>query len=183
MTKRTLLVAVAATALLGLMAPNAMAHIDMPTGTVLASSSKSATAKDYKELAAALQEVQSSLNEFETAVAAGSGRWNDECRGYSPAKTVKCAAVKFQPPGGMAQALSCWRDESGWGSEPSHSDAYHGPFQYLYSTYESQQDSMPNVVRWYDLSASVHDMRSNMMTAVAWAARHSWSPWTAPGCS
>jgi hypothetical protein len=174
--RRILLALVAGAGLVGLMAPNAAAHPDTPMGAP--DTSGPATAQDYEELMAAFAEVKTSLAEFETVVAGDRRRWNHDCRGYTPAKTVRCAAVKFQPEGGMAKALSVWRCESGWGTEPPHSDAYHGPFQYLYSTYDSQQDSMPNVVRWYDLSASVHDMRSNMLTAVAWAARHGWGPWS-----
>ena len=46
-------------------------------------------------------------------------------------------------------------------------------------TYECQQDSMPDIVEWYELSPAVHDVRSNILTAVAWASRHGWGPWGA----
>jgi hypothetical protein len=163
--------------LLALVAGAALLTATAWTGTPVDRSGP-ATSRDYAELFTALQEVQTSLDEFETAVAASTGKWQKDCRNYSPAKTVKCAAVKFQPPGGMREALGVWNCESGFGHESPHSDSYHGPFQYMYLTYEHQQESMPNVVRWYELSAAVHDMRSNIMTAVAWAARHGWGPWS-----
>lgn len=140
--------------------------------------SHEATPGDYREILQMLREIDQTLAKLD-AMVTGQG-WQPECRGYSPEKTVRCAAVKFDPAGGAAKAISVWQCESNFGHEPPHSDAYHGPFQFLYSTYESQQDSMPDVVRWYDLSPAVHDVRSNILTAVAWAARNSWSPW---GCA
>jgi hypothetical protein len=113
-------------------------------------------------------------------IATADEKWNDECRGYSPAKTVECAAAKQQPPGGASFALSVWQCESNFGTESPHSDPYHGPFQYLTSTYANQRASMPDVTRWFELSPFVHDMRSNIITAVAWAARSGWGPW---GCA
>jgi hypothetical protein len=104
--------------------------------------------------------------------------WQDQCRGYSPEKTVRCAAEKFDTS--AEQAVSVWQCESNFGIEPEHTDAYHGPYQYLYSTYEAQRESMPDVVEWYELSPAVHDVRSNILTAVAWASRHGWGPW---GCA
>lgn len=112
--------------------------------------------------------------------AAASDRHQD-CKNYGAERTVRCIAQKQDPPGGVSKALSVWRCESNFGTEPPHSDSYHGPYQFSLSTYASQQDSMPRIVRWYDLSALVHDMRSNIITAVAWAARNSWSPWE--GCA
>jgi hypothetical protein len=136
-----------------------------------------ATLQDYLQLGRALERVQSTISELETALARDDG-WNTDCRDYSPEKTVRCGAVKFQPPGGTDAALSVWRCESGFGTEPEHTDAYHGPFQYMYSTYEGQQSSMPDVVKWFELSPAVHDMRSNILTAIAWASRHGWGPWS-----
>lgn len=175
--KRTLLVTVAVTVLLGALAPEATARLDSRVGTTKAKGHGPATAKDYMALARALEGVRTSLDELKTALAS-SEPWQPECRGYSPEKTVRCAAVKFQPEGGAAKAISVWSCESGFGTESPHTDAYHGPFQFTYSTYDSQQESMPDVVEWYDLSAAVHDMRSNILTAVAWASRHGWGPWS-----
>ena len=109
---------------------------------------------------------------------AGANGWNAECRGYSPAKTVRCAAVKQRVS--VSEALSVWRCESDWGVEPgSHWDhSYHGPMQYAIGTYAGQRASMPDVRRWFELSTLVHDVRSNIVTAVAWAHRHGWGPWT-----
>lgn len=133
--------------------------------------------KDYLELALALEQVQTTISELETMVAS-DGKWGKECRDYSPAKTVRCAAVKFRPPGGVDMALSVWRCESNFGTESPHSDSYHGPFQYALGTYAGQRAMMPDVVRWNKLSSLVHDTRSNIMMAVAWAAHHDWGPWT-----
>jgi hypothetical protein len=108
----------------------------------------------------------------------GADGWNKECRGYSPAKTVTCAAVKQDPPGGVHFALSVWRCESNFGTEPPHSDSYHGPMQYAIGTYAGQRASMPDVTRWFELSRLVHDVRSNIVTAIAWAHRHGWGPWS-----
>jgi hypothetical protein len=113
-------------------------------------------------------------------IATAADEWNSECRGYSPAKTVECAADKQQSPGGASGALRVWGCESNFGTEPPHSDPYHGPFQYTYGTYASQRASMPDVTKWFELSTEVHDMRSNIITAVAWAARNGWGPW--PNC-
>ena len=110
--------------------------------------------------------------------AQANSRWNSECRGYSPAKTVECVAVKQQPPGGVNEALEVWRCESNFGLEPPHYDSYHGPFQYAIGTYTYQRFEMPDVTRWFDLSVLVHDMRSNIVLAVAWAAHYSWGPWS-----
>ena len=100
----------------------------------------------------------------------------DDCRGLSPEKTVRCASPGVPTPS-VEQALSVWRCESNWGVEKAveMGHSYHGPFQYLYSTYESQQRSMPDVVEWYELVAGRHDMRSNMLTAIAYASRHGWT--------
>lgn len=145
--------------------------------------SHEATTKDYREVLRMLRDLDHSLDHLDALVSQPVSGWPDECRGLSPEKTVRCAAVKFDPPGGVEEAVSCWQDESNFGIEPAHTDSYHGPFQFAYSTYDSQQASMPDVVRWNELSPAVHDVRSNIMTAVAWAARHGWGPWTAPGCA
>jgi hypothetical protein len=178
------MVVVAATALWGLMVPEATARLDVSAAEGRGGG-KEATAQDYKELLRQLRGLSSSIKELE-ALSSGKAKvssdgdegWQPECRGYSPEKTVRCAAVKFEPAGGVTEAVSVWQCESNFGTEPPHTDSYHGPFQYLYSTYEGQQEAMPDVVEWYDLSAAVHDMRSNILTAVAWAARHGWGAWS-----
>ena len=136
-----------------------------------------ATPADCKEILQMLREVDRSLDRLDELVDDG-GRWKPECRGYSPEKTVRCAAATFDPPGGAAKAVAVWSCESNFGIEPEHSDAYHGPFQFLYSTYAGQQAAMPDVVEWYELSPAVHDVRSNVMTAVAYAARGGWGAWS-----
>jgi hypothetical protein len=177
--RRTLLALVAGAGLVGLMAPNATARIDVSMREVHRAS-KEATAQDYKELLKELRELTSSIETLKSITTGGRAKagWQPECRGYSPEKTVRCAAVRFEPEGGQEKAVSVWRCESNFGTEPPHTDPYHGPFQYLYSTYEGQRAAMPDVVEWYDLSAAVHDMRSNILTAVAWAARHGWGAWS-----
>lgn len=112
--------------------------------------------------------------------AAAPGDDKDECRfGINAEQMVACAARRFEPPGGIAQALSVWHCESGWAVEPPHTDPYHGPFQYLTSTFESQYDSLPDVTRWFELKRAVHDPRSNIVVAIAWAAHNnSWGPWS-----
>jgi hypothetical protein len=158
----------------------AQAHTDTPRVV----RSGDATVQDYRQILRMLRGIDRSLDELDAMVAGrAGGRWQPECRGYSPEKTVRCAAVKFDPPGGATQAISVWQCESNFGTEPSPGDGhiYHGPFQFLYSTYASQQASMPDIVDWNELSPAVHDMRSNILTAVAWAARNSWSPWSCAG--
>jgi hypothetical protein len=179
--KRTSVLTVAVSVLLGVMTPEATAVTDAP---VRAEGSGPATARDFKELLRQLKELTVSLKRLQSLSSGGKAKaregegWQPECRGYSPEKTVRCAVVKFEPEGGQEKAVSVWQCESNFGTEPPHTDAYHGPFQYLYSTYEGQRESMPDVVEWYELSAAVHDMRSNILTAVAWAARHSWDAWS-----
>jgi hypothetical protein len=133
-----------------------------------------ASLRDYREVLQMLRGIDRTLDNLEDAVH-GKDEPTD-CRKLSPEKTVRCAADTF----GVSeeQAVAVWRCESNFGIEPDHSDAYHGPFQYLYSTYASQQASMPDVVKWYELSPAVHDVRSNILTAVAWSARHGWGPWS-----
>jgi hypothetical protein len=128
-----------------------------------------ATAQDYRELAKALHETKTTMAEAQATI-------HPDCRNLSPEKTVRCAADAF----GVSeeQAVSVWQCESNFGTEPPHTDAYHGPLQYLYSTYQAQQEAMPDVVEWYELSPAVHDMRSNILTGIAWAARHGWSAWS-----
>lgn len=113
-------------------------------------------------------------------IATADEKWNNECRGYSPAKTVECAAAKQQPPGGVSEALAVWSCESNFGTESGSEwdHSYHGPFQYLPSTYANQRAAMPDVTKWFELSTLVHDMRSNIITAVAWASRYGWGPWS-----
>ena len=133
-----------------------------------------ATPKDYREVLKMLRGIEDSLQELSRS----KDGEKPDCRGLSPEKTVRCAAEAFDTD--VDQALSVWRCESNFGTESPHSDPYHGPFQYLLSTYQSQQNSMPDVMVWYELSRDVHDMRSNILTAVAYAARHGWGPW---GCA
>jgi len=111
------------------------------------------------------------------SVPASAGEFNAECRGYSPEETVRCAAVKQEPPGGVREALAVWNCESGFGVEGYHTDPYHGPFQYLRSTYATQFWTLEDVRGWFELSPDVHDVRSNIVLAVAWAAHYSWAPW------
>jgi hypothetical protein len=156
------------------------AQARMDTPLALGESTR-ATAADYREIVQMLRGIGRSLDELDAILHGRAPQgWQPECRGYSPEKTVRCAAAAFDPAGGAAKAISVWECESNFGIEPPHTDAYHGPFQYLYSTFASQQESMPDVVNWYELSPAVHDVRSNILTAVAWAARNSWSPW---GCA
>jgi hypothetical protein len=151
----------------------AQARTDTPV------TSTRATATDYREILRMLRGIDRTLDELD-AIVGGRARegWEPECRGYSPEKTVRCAAAAFDTS--AEKAISVWECESNFGVEPEHSDAYHGPYQYLYSTFASQQESMPDIVEWYELSPAVHDVRSNILTAVAWAARNGWGPW---GCA
>lgn len=106
--------------------------------------------------------------------------WAEQCRNLNARQTVVCAAKALHPVGGVSQALGVWNCESGWlHGEPPHSDAYHGPFQYLKSTFHEQLSSMPAVRAQWDLTPRVHNVRANIVTAVAWG-RRSWSPW---GCA
>lgn len=91
--------------------------------------------------------------------------------------TIRCASEVLHPIGGVEKALSVFNCETPALPEPSHSDSYHGPFQYLKSTFHSQQSLMPGIVGRYDLKRGVHNIRSNIITAIGWA-RWSWSPWT-----
>lgn len=107
-----------------------------------------------------------------------ANEWHRDCRDYGASMTVRCIAVKQEPPGGTPKALSVWECESGFLYESPHSDSYHGPFQYAYGTYEGQWELMPRIVEWFELSRSVHDPRSNIIMAVSWAARYGWGPWS-----
>ena len=130
-----------------------------------------------QELIKSVKQVQASLDELAAALTrVKADAWPADCRDLSPEKTVRCAAETFGVS--VDQAVAVWQCESNFGVEPPHTDAYHGPFQFTYSTYAGQQASMPDVVKWFELSPAVHDVRSNILTAVAWAARHGWSPWS-----
>jgi hypothetical protein len=90
--------------------------------------------------------------------------------------TIECASEALEPIGGLSKALDVFNCETPAIPEPPHTDSYHGPFQYLKSTFHSQQSAMPGVVNRYDLPRRVHSPRANVVTAIAWA-RWSWSPW------
>jgi hypothetical protein len=151
----------AAISLMFVFAPMGVGWIDGPPPT--------RTHYSWKSLGEDLAHLRASIHKVEHLI-------HPDCRDLSPEKTVRCAADLF----GVSeeQAVSVWSCESGFGTESPHTDAYHGPFQYLYSTYQSQQESMPDVVEWHELSPAVHDMRSNVMTAIAYAARNGWGPWS-----
>jgi len=93
--------------------------------------------------------------------------------------TVRCAGRHFGGHRLVRTALRIGRCESGLaGVEAPHSDPYHGTYQYVASTFASQQDAMPAVVRGFDLSDAVHNMRANVVTAVAWMSKHGTGPWS-----
>ena len=142
--------------------------------------SHNATASDYREILRMLRGIDDSLDHLDALVSKDD---RTECRELSPEKTVRCAAGEFHPPGGAEKAVAVWRCESGWGIERTTAGhIHHGPLQMLASTFLSQQAAIPDVVRWYELSADVHDPRSNILTGVAWSAKmNSWSPWA--GCA
>jgi hypothetical protein len=103
---------------------------------------------------------------------------DEQCRGLTPESTVRCIARKLDPIGGVPKAVSVWRCEGGIGrAENPHSDPYHGPGQYLVSTFNSHWESQPAIRRGWDLVKDEHDMRSNMVMMIGYA-RRSWSPWS-----
>lgn len=111
--------------------------------------------------------------------AASGNTISSECRyGRDAEHIVRCAAWRLEPPGGVTKALSVWRCELGSAFEQPHSDPYHGPFQYLIDTFTGQYKHIPDVARWFDIPRKVHSPRANIVTAVAWAARHGWGPWS-----
>lgn len=94
-------------------------------------------------------------------------------------KTVRCAGRAFGNRADVRKALFVGTCESGLTAEKApHSTPYHSTFQYLSSTFASQQAQMPVVVRRYDLSDKVHNPRANVIMAVAWGIRRTWSPWS-----
>lgn len=144
----------------------------LPTTMTDGPPSHKATPADYREILQMLRGIDQTLDHLDAMVDGDK----PDCRDLSPEKTVRCAAETFGVS--TEQAVAVWQCESNFGVEPPHTDAYHGPFQYLASTYISQQESMPDVVRWFELSPAVHDVRSNILTAVAYAARHGWGAWS-----
>jgi hypothetical protein len=93
--------------------------------------------------------------------------------------TIRCAADIFHPPGGKSKALSVADCESNFHAENGgHYDSYHGTYQYMTSTFKDHQNRMPAVVNNYSLAGIVHNARANIMTAIAWASKHGWSPWS-----
>lgn len=102
-----------------------------------------------------------------------------QCRDRSVVRTVRCAGRHYGGRSLVRTALRIGRCESGLAlREAPHSDPYHGQYQYLASTFASEQDAMPAVVNGMDLSDEVHNMRANVVTAVAWMSKHGTSPWS-----
>jgi hypothetical protein len=97
--------------------------------------------------------------------------WED----YAIKRTARCGARAFGgSPSLDVRVLAC---EGGWEPEPSRTSIYHGPAQYLRSTYEAERASMPAIRRRWDLSRSVHSPRSNILLFTAWMAKRSTAPW------
>lgn len=84
--------------------------------------------------------------------------------------TVRCAGRKF---GSTAKALDVGQCESSLTAH-DYVGPYYSTYQYLLGTFASQQREMPAVRRGYDLKRRVTNMRANVITAVAWGAKHSW---------
>lgn len=102
-------------------------------------------------------------------------RHSEQCRKATAPKIARCFAREFGGHRLVRTALRVGRCESGLdGREAPHSDPYHGEYQYLTSTYSSQQDQIPAQVSKYDLSHDVHNTRGNIGTAIIWASKHGW---------
>jgi hypothetical protein len=89
-------------------------------------------------------------------------------------RTVRCAGHRF---GGAATALRVGDCESSLTAH-DYVGPYYSTFQFLASTFASQQSMIPKVVRGFDLKRHVTNMRANVITAVAWASKHGWGPWS-----
>jgi hypothetical protein len=95
-------------------------------------------------------------------------------------RMIRCVAAKEDPPGGAAEALSVYNCETGHPIEAPHSDPYHGPMQYLVSTFQSQYDRVATRLRqaYGKVVERVHNVRANITTAIVWAGRYGWGPWS-----
>lgn len=94
-------------------------------------------------------------------------------------RTVRCAGLRYGSRADVHTALRIGRCESGLTAEKApHSGDHHGTYQYLVSTFHSQQRQMRAVTRGMDLSHHVHNMRANVVTAVAWMIKRTTGPWS-----
>lgn len=89
-------------------------------------------------------------------------------------RTVRCAGKRF---GGTATALRVGDCESSLTAH-DYVGPYFSTYQYLTGTFGSQQHMIPSVVKAFDLKRNVTNMRANVITAVAWASKHGWGPWS-----
>lgn len=104
---------------------------------------------------------------------------DQQCRKNTSPKIARCFARDFGGRSLVRKALAVGRCESGLdGREAAHADPYHGEYQYLVSTFHSQQNQIPAQVSKYDLGGEVHNDRANIGTAVIWASKYGWGPWS-----
>lgn len=93
-------------------------------------------------------------------------------------RVIRCAARFYDGDAGYIIAIgNC---ESGLEREPDPSSIYHGPMQYLASTYAAQRSQLPAVTRRYEIPRQVHSVRGQLVLATAWITKRSASPW---GCA
>lgn len=92
--------------------------------------------------------------------------------------TIRCVAAKQGTS--AAQALSVYGCETGHPYESPHTDGYHGPFQYAVSTFKAQYENVKREMRrvYGHVAKRVHNIRANVTTAIVWAGRYGWGPWS-----
>ena len=93
-------------------------------------------------------------------------------------RTIRCAAEKWDPPGGVSKAMSVAECESHFYARAvSDSGTYRGVYQHSIHYWSDRVNSAPD---WLDLETGAFNGRSNVIVSVL-MARGGWSAWA--GCA
>jgi hypothetical protein len=93
-------------------------------------------------------------------------------------RTIRCAAMKWDVPGGVPKAMSVAECESSYYARAvSDSGTYRGVYQQSIHYWPSRVHTAPD---WLDLATSVFNGRSNVIVSIL-SARGGWGAWA--GCA
>lgn len=117
---------------------------------------------------------------------ASANEWRDrQCRynkgaetwtTFEVRRTIRCAAAKWDPPGGVPKAMSVAECESHY-----YAYAVNGSYRGVYQhSIQYWPDRVRNAPDWLDLATSVFNARSNVIVSIL-AAQGGWGAWA--GCA
>ena len=96
--------------------------------------------------------------------------WRDGARQVK--KLIRCAAARWDSPGGRRKALSVARCESGFNPRAFNSGGYAGVYQHAVRYWPGRAD------RWGFPDRSVFNGRANIIVSIRMARAVGWSPWS-----